>query len=221
MADSRLTLLQQRVLRELAGNPSGWTLTGGGALAGFHTRHRTTRDLDLFWHGRSELGTLPAEVKARLEASGFTVATSRTSPHFTRYLVRLGEEQVEVDLVADPVRAIEEPRECELDGRTFLVDTAHEILVNKLNTLIQRMELRDLVDVGALLARGGDFDRALVEAPRKDAGFSALTFAWLLRELPIVAMVRAEDVPLAEADVLIELRDRLVLRATQMATPET
>ncbi len=221
MADSRLTPLQQRVLRELAGNPSGWTLTGGGALAGFHTRHRTTRDLDLFWHGRSELGTLPADVKARLEAAGFTVATSRASPHFTRFLVQLGEDRVEVDLVADPVKSIEEPRECELDGRKFLVDTAHEILVNKLNTLIQRMELRDLVDVGALLAQGGDLDRALVEAPRKDAGFSALTLAWLLRELPIAAMVRAQDLPSAEADALIELRDRLVLRVTQMTTPDT
>jgi hypothetical protein len=26
-----------------------WTLSGGGALAGVHTQHRTTRDLDLFY----------------------------------------------------------------------------------------------------------------------------------------------------------------------------
>jgi len=221
MTDSRLTPLQKRVLSELAEHPSGWTLTGGGALAGFHTRHRATRDLDLFWHGRSTLGTLAEEVRERLIAAGFSVTTSRTSPQFTRYLVQLGEDQVALDLVADPVREIETPRELELDGRTFSVDTAHEILVNKLNTLLQRMEIRDLVDVGALLARGGDLDRALLDAPQKDAGFSALTFAWLLRELPIDAMARAEDMSAAETQTLIELRERLVSRVTRLSTPDT
>jgi hypothetical protein len=219
MPDSRLTAFQERVLCALAGHPAGWTLTGGAALAGFHTRHRTTRDLDLFWHGRSELGTLGDEVRTRLEASGLTVATSTTSPHFVRYLVRHGDEQLAVDLVAEPVGSIEEPKELELGGRVFLVDTPHEILVNKLTTLVQRNELRDLVDVGALLARGGDLERALLEAPRKDAGFSPLTLVWLLREFPINAMSKAAGWAPAEVDAVIELRDRLVQRVTQLATP--
>ncbi len=58
MPNSKLTTIQERVLRELAERPAGWALTGGGAWAGFHTRHRTTRDLDLHWYGKSELGSL-------------------------------------------------------------------------------------------------------------------------------------------------------------------
>lgn len=60
------------------------------------------------------------------------------------------------------------------------LDTPHEILVNKLCTLLSRSEARDLEDVRVLLESGGDFRRALAEAPRKDGGFSAPTLAWVL-----------------------------------------
>ena len=43
----RLSALQGRILRTLAGALAGrWVLTGGAALGGFYTAHRTTRDLD-------------------------------------------------------------------------------------------------------------------------------------------------------------------------------
>lgn len=46
MSIGKLSTLQERVLRLLADVEPPWTLTGGAALAGFHTHHRTTRDLD-------------------------------------------------------------------------------------------------------------------------------------------------------------------------------
>lgn len=55
MNGGRLTPAQLEVLRALAGLVPAWRLAGGAALAGFHTRHRGTRDLDLFWLGK-ELG---------------------------------------------------------------------------------------------------------------------------------------------------------------------
>lgn len=73
MSGGRLSPLQQRILKVLAGHDLGWVLTGGGALAGFHLQHRETRDLDLFWRGRRELAELPREVEARLQAAGLTV----------------------------------------------------------------------------------------------------------------------------------------------------
>ncbi|MCY2960110.1 MAG: nucleotidyl transferase AbiEii/AbiGii toxin family protein [Planctomycetota bacterium] len=216
MSPSRLTPFQERVLAELAGNPAGWTLTGGAALAGFHTRHRATRDLDLFWHERSDLGDLRRDVEARLRAAGFSVETASTSPHHVRCLVRSGDDQLVIDLVADPVRPIEEPTLHDMGGRLILVDTAREILVNKLTTLIQRTELRDLVDVGALLEKGLDLDRALAEAPRKDRGFSPLTLAWLLREMPVETMARAEGASPDLVKARVELRDRLLRRVLEL-----
>jgi hypothetical protein len=61
------------------------------------------------------------------------------------------------------------------------VDNRHEILASKLATLLERSETRDLADVKALLDAGGDLESALRDAPMKDAGFSPLTLAWVLR----------------------------------------
>lgn len=44
----RLTPLQREILERFFARQSGFFLTGGGALAGFHLGHRETHDLDLF-----------------------------------------------------------------------------------------------------------------------------------------------------------------------------
>lgn len=45
-----------------------------------------------------------------------------------------------------------------LDGSTIAVDTRREILASKLAALLERSEIRDLVDVRALLHAGGDLE---------------------------------------------------------------
>ncbi len=181
MPSSRLTVLQQRVLHLLAGMEPGWTLTGGGALCGYHLGHRETRDLDLFFHGLRELGHVPQEVSLRLQDAGLTVENLETARSFHRLRVTNGVENLPIDLVAEPVPAIEAPVEVEPG---ILVDTPHEILVNKLTALFSRWAVRDLVDVKTLLDHGGDLERALADAPRKDGGFSPQSLAWVLDTLP-------------------------------------
>jgi len=55
MPIGKRSALQERVLRLLADVEPRWTLTGGAALAGFHTQHRATRDLDLFFRPHAAL----------------------------------------------------------------------------------------------------------------------------------------------------------------------
>ncbi len=99
---------------------------------------------------------------------------------------RLASAQVEV------LRAIAESAEHALGDVRILVDPPHEILVTKLCALLSRSELRDLEDVRACsMPAGTSSVRALADAPRKDAGFSPVTFAWVLEQLPIGAMGRA------------------------------
>lgn len=43
MPPSKLSQLQEQVLIALSELQPAWTLTGGAALAGFHTKHRETR----------------------------------------------------------------------------------------------------------------------------------------------------------------------------------
>lgn len=219
MPPSRLSPLQERVLDALEGVAGDWTLTGGAALAGFHTGHRETRDLDLFWRSRSELGDARDEVAARLRAAGFGVEIAQAAPAFARLLVRSVEETLVVDLVAEPVAAVEPAVEVERGGRKLRIDSAHEILVNKLCSLVSRSELRDLSDVADLLAGGGDIRRALEDAPRKEAGFSPLTLAWTLKQMPIAAMAEVAGMDPAACERLARIRDELAARVTRLARP--
>lgn len=211
MNSNRLSPLQWRVLALLAGMDPSWTLTGGGALAGIHLGHRTTRDLDLFWLGHDTLGEARREVLSRLRAAGLAVTEVRATDSFSAVRVESGGEAVVVDLVAEPVRSIDPPTRIELGGASILVDTPYEILVNKLCALLHRSELRDLQDIKALIATGLDLDKALSDAPKKDGGFSGLTLGFSLKSWPIRDAARAAG--LAERGAELErFRDELLAR---------
>ena len=171
MVADKLTPLQRRIVRVLATLTPPWTLTGGGALAGIHLGHRTTRDLDLFWRDRPALGQSVTEALDLLRADRMDVVVLRTAPMFSELRVSQGADVCIVDLVAEPFPAVEPPERVVIDGAAIAVDTKHEILVAKLTALLGRTELRDLVDVQALLGVGTDLVAALRDAPKKDAGF--------------------------------------------------
>lgn len=119
-----------------------------------------------------------------------------------------------VDLVAEPVPFVEPPQPAEIDGAMILVDTPHEILTNKLGTLLHRREPRDLIDIRALLQAGGDLTRALTDAARKDGGFSPLTLGWALEQFDVAVRARAMGADAAAAESLQQfcgwLRDEVV-----------
>jgi hypothetical protein len=220
MSGDRLTALQWRILRVLAGVEPEWTLTGGGALAGVYLKHRPTKDLDLFWHGQDQLGDLPREVRDRLSAAGLEATVLQSGGSFFQLRVSGGNEVCVVDLVADPVPPVAAPQRITLQGASITVDDPHEILVNKLCALLGRSELRDLVDVQALLASGGDLEKALVEAPRKDAGFSPLTLAWVLKDVRPKALGQMAGLGPEEAKDLEDFKDRLVTELLKAGAPE-
>lgn len=111
MSGDRLTPLQRRILAALAGITPRWTLTGGGALAGVHLGHRETRDLDLFWRNRSELGSLVADTLSALRAAGLTAQVLRTAPAFGELRVSDERDACIVDLVTEPFASIEPPQQ--------------------------------------------------------------------------------------------------------------
>jgi len=123
---TRLSALQTRVLEVLSGIEPAWTLTGGAALAGFHLGHRSTRDLDLFWHGQQSIVDRRREVVALLVAEGLEVTELRSTPGFCTIQARNATETVLVDLVAEPVPAVERPELLAIGGARIYVDTKHE-----------------------------------------------------------------------------------------------
>ncbi len=220
MSGDKLTALQWRVLEILAGFEPPWTLTGGAALVGVHLKHRTTKDLDLFWHGQSQLGSLPQQIRDRLTATGLEVAVVQSSSTFYRFRVNDEVGVCIIDLVAESVPPTESPLQVSLGKISIAVDTPHEILVNKLCALLGRAEVRDLFDVEWLLRSGADLKKALADAPRKDGGFSPLTLAWVLRDLRPKSLARIAGFSEAEGEALESFRERLISALLETGAPE-
>jgi len=206
----RLNALQKRVLETLSTLEPRFVLSGGGALAGVHLAHRTTRDLDLFWREREQLGDLPDRVERSLAAAGFDVTAVQRAPSFAQLRVADGEEVVVVDLIAEPAGSIEAPEKHSIGAAEILVDSSAAILAEKLCALLERAEIRDLIDIEALLQRGERLDLAIANAPRRDSAFSSLTLAWVLRDLNVKGLAMAAGVVEDDAKRLDEFRATLM-----------
>jgi len=204
--------LQLQVLEELATVQPNFVLSGGAALAGIHLGHRTTRDLDLFWRNRSELEELPHIVEERLAKRGFSVTTLQTRPAFVRIRVNDERSTAVVDLIAEASDNIETPERHSVGSAEILVDTRRAILAEKLCALLERSELRDLIDVAALVESGENLDQAIADAPRRDSGFSPLTLAWVLRDFDVSALARADRLDDEAAAKLDRFRRALIDR---------
>jgi len=220
MLHDKLTPLQRRILRVLSRLTPRWTLTGGAALAGVYLGHRTTRDLDLFWRSRPTLGAVPSEAQVLLRAERLDVVALRTAPAFAQLRVSDGDDVCIVDLVAEPFAPIEPPNHAKIEETEVDVDSVHEIFAAKLSALLGRTELRDLADVQALLNAGADLSAAVRDAPKKDAGFSALTLAWVLRDFDVTPLARALGWSGEAAAGAEAFREQLIDRLTQIARPE-
>ncbi len=210
MACSRLSELQRRILALLSGLEARWTLVGGGALAGFHLAHRDTRDLDLFFRPMDGLGEIGDDAKSMLAGAGFGVVVITKTHDFVRLRVSSGSEAMDLDLVSEPAAPPLHPMEATVSGASIWIATRAELLASKLCTMMNRAEIRDLVDIRALLAAGEDLEAALRIAPSIDTGFSPPTLAWVVKDLDAGKIARAEGIPEDEAKKLASFKDRLV-----------
>ncbi len=104
-------------------------------------------------------------------------------------------------------------------GSARVQDSRHEILVNKLCTLLGRAEVRDLQDLRSLLEAGEDLAQGLKDAPRKDGGFSPPTLAWVLRSFPVEVVAQNSGWAHEKAVELARFRDELVDRLVALSAP--
>ncbi len=209
-----LTELQSEILRRFFARREDFFLTGGAALVGFYLGHRETHDLDLFTEGTplDEGERTLREIASALELE---IESVRRDPAFHRFLVRRRQdaESLVVDLVRDDVPQLAPKR---IVGG-IRIDSAEEIMANKLCTLLSRVEVRDLVDVMALQQSGLDPIAAVRSAAHKDAGVTPSQLAWVLSSFPI-----PEDKALpgeVSPDALRAFRDDLIRRLAAAAFP--
>jgi hypothetical protein len=209
-----LTDLQQEILRRFFAARQDFFLTGGAALAGFHLHHRVTHDLDLFSVSASSLEDAERTLAEIAQQLGYALDPLRRSPSFLRLLLKGSEEGLVIDFVRDEAPQLYE----KVVFGTIIVDSAEEILANKLCTILSRAEIRDLVDVVTLAKAGFDPIAAVPAASKKDGGMSASQLAWVLSSFPIpLDESLLHGVPRQE---LVAFRDDLIRRLTALAFPE-
>ncbi len=208
-----LSELQAALLREFFARESRFVLTGGGALVGFHLHHRTSNDLDLFTKPPVDLEDGKLALAAAAAAMGCSVETVKTYPDFHRALVRRGTESVLVDLVVDRVPDVDQPATV---AGGIRVHSLREIAANKVCALLGRGEIRDLIDLRAILARGLDLGAVLADAQRKDVGASAATLAWIVDGIRIGEKAQLPGVTAGELEFF---RRELVRRLRAQGMP--
>lgn len=168
----------------------GFVLAGGYAIQAHGFLDRLSADVDLFAEASAEFNFSEAvdAVIAAYQRDGLNARTEAQSSSFARLIVSTAGEQARVELGVDwrmnePIRLAIGP-----------VLHADDAVANKVCALFGRAEIRDYVDVAAILASGRYSDDDLIRlAAEHDPGFD---LAWFVEALE--AVDRIPDTGFAE-----------------------
>ena len=209
---SRLTSLQRDLVEAFFAREQRFFLTGEGALCGYYLGHRDTDDLDLFTPPGPDLEDADRVLAEAAIACGATMQRLQEYRDFHRSIARRGEEECVVDLVVDRAPMVDPEK------RVFgavRVDSLREIAANKICTLLSRCEIRDLVDLRAILETGIDLSGAFDDALKKELGADPAMLAFILEKLHIGS--EAELPGRLDPWVLDQFRRDLILRLRALA----
>lgn len=189
-------------------------LAGGAALAGAYLGHRTTGDVDLFFHVADEMRLLLLALSDIASEAGMKTEILRDARSLVRARVSGSEGATELDLVHEPLEDVEPPPP-PLEG--IVVESLADLRAAKLTCILSRSEPRDLVDLYFLDRAGHAPEESLGAALRKDAGIDPGVLAWLLASFPVEPLPTMLQ-PLSPED-LRRFRDELAERLKRAAIP--
>jgi len=148
---TKLYPLQDAVLASFADTETEFYLTGGTAASRGYLNHRFSDDLDLFVNDDSRFGLwadrLIASVAGRPE---WDVSVGLRDLRFVRFSVASHGLTLKIELVNDVPSRVGQVSAHPILGR---LDTAENILANKLTALVDREEPKDLADVWGFCVR--------------------------------------------------------------------
>ncbi len=173
-----LTPLHVRVLETLFNDSSFanlFYLTGGTALSAFYLLHRESEDLDFFTHE-----PLPEQLVSAMQTllvrKVNSIKVLKRTPTFIRWEV---DEVLKLDCVQDVAVRFGVPKI--IDG--IRVDTEENIAVNKVCTILGRLEPKDYVDLLFLIRdQGYSIDDLFKKGIQKDGGLDPFTWAQLIAD---------------------------------------
>jgi len=192
-------------------------LTGGSALGLFYLQHRFSYDLDLFSKENVEWLEVDGVIHLCAKEIGADLDLLRDAPTFRRYRVcRDGLTEI-IDIVFDLSPQVDTEKAWIED---IQVDTLHEIMLNKIATLISRCELKDVVDLYFMEQEGLRVEAYFEEAQQKDGGLDPSMISMLLNSLAVPELPSYMIKPLT-LEALRAFVDDLKRRMALMAYPDT
>jgi len=206
--------LQDQALRLITGLGTGFHLTGGTAASRGYLQHRFSDDLDLFVNDDSRFG-LWAErvVQIWTRAESWRVAILLRQERFFRLELTAPTAVLKIELINDVPARVGAPWLHPILG---WLDTAENILANKVSALLDRQEPKDLADIwGFCCRRGLSLEAAITGAQGKAAGIFPADLARLLCSATRTdwQVIRWIEAPLPDQFVgeLQRLGERLIL----------
>jgi hypothetical protein len=206
--------LQNRVLQAFAATDTGFYLSGGTAASRGYLNHRFSDDLDLFVNDERHFGLWAQRlIDALAHLPDLTVDVLLREERFVRFETQHAHVLLKVELVNDVPAHVGSLRMHPILGR---LDSAENILANKVTALIDRGEPKDLADVWGFACKLGlSIAEAIRGAESKAAGiFPADLGRVLLSTTPEDwSLVRWIDPPPAEEFIadLRALAEKLLL----------
>lgn len=173
-----LTPLQKKIMRILFSDSwfhSVFFLTGGTALSAYYLQHRLSEDLDFFTH-ETFPPHLPNTVRHLLSPATTGLELITQAPTFLRFVA---DDSLKLDFAVDTAARFGLP--AMFDG--IRVDNEENIAVNKVCTILSRLDPKDYVDLFFLIRdRNYSIDDLLKKGRDKDGGLEPFLWTQLIAD---------------------------------------
>lgn len=171
--------LQERVLARIQTLETDFYLSGGTAASRGYLNHRFSDDLDLFVDDDNRFGLWSARIIQSLaDCHDWQVEIALREERFVRLTVLENALPLKVELINDVPARVGAVQRHPLLGR---LDSAENILANKITAVLDREEPKDLADIwGFCCVLGLSLSAAITGAQGKAAGVFAPDLARVL-----------------------------------------
>jgi predicted nucleotidyltransferase component of viral defense system len=165
----KLYPLQDQIFKLLENLQSLFYLTDGTALSRFYLQHRYSDDLDFFLNDHPEFGLyLNRMLNSFQEQTDLQTKIVLRADRFCRLLISKNETDLKIEFVNDVPSHVGDLNSFSLYSR---VDNIQNILANKFCAVLDRDEIKDVVDILYITrAHKISFEEMFVYANSKAAG---------------------------------------------------
>lgn len=175
----KLYPLQDKVLRIINDLGTGFYLTGGTASSRGYLHHRFSDDIDLFVNDDNSFGLWADRIVHAISKSNeWRLDVLQRDDRFVRLSLTEGDLLLKIELINDVPSHVGTIKN---DAILGMLDSAENILANKVTAAIDRQEPKDLADIwGFSCKMGVSLISAITDAHSKAAGIFPADLARVL-----------------------------------------